>query len=139
MISHDEITMIAQYVAAHVPEGVLPMGLSCTPSTSTYADLQDDPGYWSHLREIKICNNFVEMTGDIEGCRLCASADDALGIEAYTRIEDPEDYHRLSLTRQSDYASRSISHAKIQKNIAYDGASKDRAGEGNSRKQSPRS
>ncbi|KAG6866847.1 hypothetical protein C0991_008783 [Blastosporella zonata] len=64
MISPDGITLIAQYLSVH-PEGVLPTGLSFTPSTSSFADPKDDPGYWSHLREIKKCENFVEITGEI--------------------------------------------------------------------------
>lgn len=64
MISPDGIPLIAQYLAAH-PEGVLPTGLSFTPSTSTYVDPRADTGYWSHLKEIKTCKKFVEMTGDI--------------------------------------------------------------------------
>lgn len=56
--------MIANYLAAH-PEGVLPTGLSFTPSTSTFEEPKDDPNYWSHLKEIKRCSNFVEVTGDI--------------------------------------------------------------------------
>ncbi|GLB36443.1 hypothetical protein LshimejAT787_0307310 [Lyophyllum shimeji] len=64
MISPDGIPLIAQYLAAH-PEGVLPTGLSFTPSTSTCADPKDDPGYFSHLKEIKKCKKFVEVTGDI--------------------------------------------------------------------------
>ncbi|KAG5715260.1 hypothetical protein E4T56_gene2999 [Termitomyces sp. T112] len=64
MICPDGIPLIAQYLAAH-PEGVLPTGLSFTPSTSTYANREDDPGYWSHLKEVKRCQNFIEMTGEI--------------------------------------------------------------------------
>lgn len=64
MISPDGLTEIAQYLAAH-PEGVLPTGLSFTPSTSTYENPKDDPGYWSHLKEIKRCKQFVEMTGQV--------------------------------------------------------------------------
>ncbi|KAG6829293.1 hypothetical protein H0H92_005047 [Tricholoma furcatifolium] len=64
MISPDGIPLIAHYLAAH-PEGVLPTGLSFTPSTTTYTDPKDDPGYWSHLKEIKKCESFVEMTGEI--------------------------------------------------------------------------
>ncbi|KAG6889360.1 hypothetical protein C0995_001425 [Termitomyces sp. Mi166 len=64
MICPDGIPLIGHYLAAH-PEGVLPTGLSFTPSTSTYANREDDPGYWSHLKEIKRCQNFVEMTGEV--------------------------------------------------------------------------
>jgi hypothetical protein len=61
-ISPDGLDMIAKYLAAH-PEGVLPTGLSFTPSTSKTKDPKDDPHYWSHLKEIKNCKHFVEMTG----------------------------------------------------------------------------
>lgn len=63
-IAPDGIPMIAKYLAEH-PEGVLPTGLSFTPSTSTYEDCKDDPHYWSHLKEINNCSNFVEVTGDV--------------------------------------------------------------------------
>lgn len=63
-ISPDGIGMIANYLAKH-PEGVNPTGLSFTPSTSTYANNKEDPGYWSHLDEIKNCKEFVEITGEI--------------------------------------------------------------------------
>ncbi|CCM02483.1 uncharacterized protein FIBRA_04583 [Fibroporia radiculosa] len=63
-ISPDGIDLIAPYLAAH-PEGVLPTGLSFTPSTSTAAEPKDDPEYWSHLKEIKRCKRFVEVTGEI--------------------------------------------------------------------------
>lgn len=55
--------MIARYLSEH-PEGVLPTGLSFTPSTSTFDDPKDHPEYWSHLKEIKKCTKFVEITGD---------------------------------------------------------------------------
>lgn len=64
VIAPDGIDMIAQYLAAH-PEGVLPTGLSFTPSTSTYAEHKDHPGYWSHLKEIQRCEKFVELTGEV--------------------------------------------------------------------------
>ncbi|KZT09288.1 uncharacterized protein LAESUDRAFT_735537 [Laetiporus sulphureus 93-53] len=63
-ISPDGIDLIAPYLAAH-PEGVLPTGLSFTPSTSTAPEPKDDPGYWSHLKEIRRCKRFVEVTGEI--------------------------------------------------------------------------
>ncbi|CAA7258767.1 unnamed protein product [Cyclocybe aegerita] len=63
MISPDGIDLITNYLAAH-PEGVLPTGLSFTPSTSEYEKKEDDPGYWSNLKEIKRCKQFVEMTGE---------------------------------------------------------------------------
>jgi len=56
--------MIAGYLKDH-PEGVLPTGLSFTPSTSTYENNEDHPQYWSHLKEIKRCKEFVEITGDV--------------------------------------------------------------------------
>lgn len=63
-IAPDGIDLIANYLAAH-PEGVLPISLSFVPSTSTVADPKNDPGYWSHLKEIKRCTKFVEMSGEI--------------------------------------------------------------------------
>ncbi|KAI0322027.1 hypothetical protein OF83DRAFT_81491 [Amylostereum chailletii] len=63
-ICPDGLNMIAQYLSKH-PEGVLPTGLSFTPSTSTCAEYQDDPGYWSHLKEVKKCNRFIELTGNV--------------------------------------------------------------------------
>ena len=65
-ISPDGIPLIARYLADH-PEGVLPTGLSFTPSTSQYAskNMELDPFYWSHLKEVKRCKRFAEMTGDI--------------------------------------------------------------------------
>ncbi|KAH9933686.1 hypothetical protein B0H21DRAFT_759882 [Amylocystis lapponica] len=63
-ISPDGVDVIANYLAAH-PEGVLPTGLSFTPSTSTYADNTQDPGYWSHLTEVRRCSRFSEMHGEI--------------------------------------------------------------------------
>ncbi|KAG6820768.1 hypothetical protein H0H93_012032 [Arthromyces matolae] len=64
MICPDGIRLIARYLAGH-PEGVLPTGLSFTPSTTKYSNQQDDPGYWSHLKEIRNCETFFEMTGQI--------------------------------------------------------------------------
>lgn len=63
-ICTDGLNLIANYLAQH-PEGVLPTGLSFTPSTSTCADFKDDPGYWSHLKEVKRCHEFVECTGEV--------------------------------------------------------------------------
>ncbi|KZT44419.1 hypothetical protein SISSUDRAFT_16157 [Sistotremastrum suecicum HHB10207 ss-3] len=65
-ISPDGIDMIAKYLAEH-PEGVLPTGLSLTPSTSPYANENHhlDPHYWSHLEKIRECKIFDEMTGNI--------------------------------------------------------------------------
>lgn len=64
MICPDGIELIAQYLSEH-PEGVLPTGLSFTPSTSKFENHQDHPQYWSHLKEIKRCTRFVEVTGEI--------------------------------------------------------------------------
>jgi len=63
-ICPEGIGMIAEHLAAH-PEGLLPTGLSFTPSTSTYADPKQHPQYWSHLKEIQRCTQFVEMTGEV--------------------------------------------------------------------------
>ncbi|KAF9474296.1 hypothetical protein BDN70DRAFT_815882 [Pholiota conissans] len=62
-ICPEGIDMIAQYLAEH-PEGVLPTGLSFTPSTSKYEKNEDHPAYWSHLKEVKKCTKFFEMTGE---------------------------------------------------------------------------
>jgi hypothetical protein len=64
MICPEGINLIANYLSKH-PEGVLPTGLSFTPSTSKYANKEDDPGYWSMLKEIKRCKHFVEVTGEV--------------------------------------------------------------------------
>ncbi|KAF9535497.1 hypothetical protein CPB83DRAFT_841854 [Crepidotus variabilis] len=63
IIAPEGIDIIAKYLASH-PEGVLPTGLSFTPSTSKYTNKEEDPGYISFLREIKKCHKFVEMTGE---------------------------------------------------------------------------
>ncbi|TFY79606.1 hypothetical protein EWM64_g4403 [Hericium alpestre] len=63
-ICTDGLDKIANYLSEH-PEGVLPTGLSFTPSTSTYEHHPDHPQYWSHLKEVKKCNNFVELTGEV--------------------------------------------------------------------------
>ncbi|EGN98485.1 hypothetical protein SERLA73DRAFT_169439 [Serpula lacrymans var. lacrymans S7.3] len=63
-IAPEGIDMVAKYLAAH-PEGVLPTGMSFTPSTSTYTEPKDDPGYYSHLEEVKKCNKFFEITGEV--------------------------------------------------------------------------
>lgn len=62
-ISPDGLNMIAKYLFEH-PEGVLPTGLSFTPANTKCEVYQDDPGYWSHLKEIQNCSRFVEMTGE---------------------------------------------------------------------------
>ena len=58
--------MIAKYLAKH-PEGVMPTGLSFTPSTATQTcdKVESDPGYWSHLKEVHNCKDFVEVTGEV--------------------------------------------------------------------------
>ncbi|KAK1232083.1 hypothetical protein PQX77_004801 [Marasmius sp. AFHP31] len=63
-ISPDGIDIVANYLAAH-PEGVLPTGLSFTPSTSSVTEPRDDPGYISLLDTAKKCVNFVELTGEV--------------------------------------------------------------------------
>ncbi|KAJ4476676.1 hypothetical protein J3R30DRAFT_3292198 [Lentinula aciculospora] len=63
-IAPDGIEMIARYLASH-PEGVMPTGLSFTPSTTIFTDFKDDPGYWSHLKEVQNCTHFVEMSGQV--------------------------------------------------------------------------
>lgn len=62
-ISPDGLDKIAKYLSQH-PEGVLPTGLSFTPSTTTCDINENDPGYWSHLKEIQNCSRFVELTGE---------------------------------------------------------------------------
>ncbi|KAF8078290.1 hypothetical protein FPV67DRAFT_1464832 [Lyophyllum atratum] len=116
MISPDGMPLIAQYLAAH-PEGVLPTGLSFTPSTSTHADPKEDPGYWSHLKEIKNCEKFVEMTGEIGDVVLMHPLMMHSASKNYTRVpriitnppvglrepfkfarENPEDYSLVERT-----------------------------------------
>ncbi|KAF8551689.1 hypothetical protein OG21DRAFT_1417532 [Imleria badia] len=64
-ICPEGIDMIAKLIAAH-PQGLLPSPRLCmTPSNSTYANPRDDPACWSHLHEIKRCNKFVEVTGEV--------------------------------------------------------------------------
>ncbi|KAF9023599.1 hypothetical protein BDZ89DRAFT_1093038 [Hymenopellis radicata] len=63
-IAPEGIDLVANYLAAH-PEGVLPTGMSFTPSTSQYTDPKDDPAYYSHLQEVKKCSKFFEITGEI--------------------------------------------------------------------------
>ncbi|TFY60531.1 hypothetical protein EVJ58_g5093 [Rhodofomes roseus] len=63
-ISPDGIDLVAPYLAAH-PEGCLPTGLSFTPSTSTYDNPKDHPEHLDFLREVKGCQRFAEMTGEI--------------------------------------------------------------------------
>ncbi|KAI3622729.1 hypothetical protein WG66_015569 [Moniliophthora roreri] len=63
-IAPEGIDLVARYLAEH-PEGVLPTGLSFTPSTTTAPTYKEDPGYWSHLQEVKKCQRFVEVTGEV--------------------------------------------------------------------------
>ena len=63
-IAPEGIELVAKYLAAH-PEGVLPTGMSFTPSTSQYTNPKDDPGYYSHLEEVKKCSKFFEITGEV--------------------------------------------------------------------------
>ncbi|RXW19989.1 hypothetical protein EST38_g5870 [Candolleomyces aberdarensis] len=57
MISPDGLDLVAQYLAAH-PEGVTPVDLKLIPSNR-----DQEEGCWSHLKEIKRCRKFVELTG----------------------------------------------------------------------------
>ncbi|KAJ3807110.1 hypothetical protein F5876DRAFT_48737 [Lentinula aff. lateritia] len=63
-IAPEGIQMIARYLASH-PEGVMPTGLSFTPSTTICTDFKNDPGYWSHLKEVQNCSQFVEVVGQV--------------------------------------------------------------------------
>ncbi len=63
-IAPDGIDMIAQYLASH-PEGVIAENLSLRPSTTTAANPREAPGYWSHLEEVRKCQKFVEVTGEV--------------------------------------------------------------------------
>jgi hypothetical protein len=65
-IATDGLDKIANYLAAH-PEGVLPTGLSLTPSdwqSRGFASHKEHPDYWDHLAKAKECQNFVELTGN---------------------------------------------------------------------------
>ncbi|KAH8072262.1 hypothetical protein BXZ70DRAFT_749057 [Cristinia sonorae] len=61
-ISPDGIDLVANYLAEH-PEGVRPINLTFIPTTHT--DENEYPDNFYHLREIKRCKRFVEMTGEI--------------------------------------------------------------------------
>lgn len=63
-VAPDGIDMIARYLLSH-PEGVMPDGFTFYPSNSTYPDPRNDPGFWSHLEEVKKCKKFVEVTGEV--------------------------------------------------------------------------
>ncbi|EJD45448.1 hypothetical protein AURDEDRAFT_151864 [Auricularia subglabra TFB-10046 SS5] len=58
-ICPDGLTRNARYLAEH-PEGVHPTGLSFT---SAHDVGKPDPPRWEHLKEVKKCNEFVEVTG----------------------------------------------------------------------------
>jgi hypothetical protein len=65
-IATDGLDMVANYLAAH-PEGVLPTGLSLTPTdweARGYKAHAEHPDHWDHLAAAKRCNNFVELTGN---------------------------------------------------------------------------
>ncbi|KAG2023850.1 hypothetical protein CC2G_001458 [Coprinopsis cinerea AmutBmut pab1-1] len=64
-ISPDGLELIARYLAEH-PEGVTPVDLTLIPSTTPHtSNPEQDPGFWSHLKEIKRCSKFVELTGEV--------------------------------------------------------------------------
>ncbi|KZW01093.1 hypothetical protein EXIGLDRAFT_830282 [Exidia glandulosa HHB12029] len=58
-ICPDGLVLNAQYLSQH-PEGVLPTGLSFTPSTEEH---NPSAQRWEHLVEVKRCKHFVEVTG----------------------------------------------------------------------------
>lgn len=64
MICPDGLDGVARYLAAH-PEGVLPVKHTLVPSTNTMPNPKDNPGFWSHLREVKNFHKFVELTGEV--------------------------------------------------------------------------
>jgi len=61
-ISPDGIDIVAKYLADH-PEGVRPIKHTFIPSTHPNDD--EYPDNWYHLKEIKRCQKFAEMTGEI--------------------------------------------------------------------------
>ncbi|KAK7058317.1 hypothetical protein VNI00_001948 [Paramarasmius palmivorus] len=63
-IAPDGIGLVAQYLAKH-SEGVLPTGFAFTPSNTTASPYSEDPEYFSHLEEVKKCQQFLEMTGEV--------------------------------------------------------------------------
>ncbi|KAI0344230.1 hypothetical protein BDW22DRAFT_1427864 [Trametopsis cervina] len=63
-IAPDGIDMIAKYLAAH-PEGVIPENRTFRSSLYTTGKLEEHPSFWSHLKEIKRCQKFVEVTGEV--------------------------------------------------------------------------
>jgi hypothetical protein len=64
MICLDGLDLISRYLAEH-PEGVVPDELTFIPSTNTLANPSGNPGFWSHLQEVKKCARFVELTGEV--------------------------------------------------------------------------
>ena len=64
MICLDGLDLIARYLADH-PEGVIPNELTFVPSTNTLANPSENMGFWSHLQEVKKCERFVELTGEV--------------------------------------------------------------------------
>ncbi|KAF8649896.1 hypothetical protein AX16_005655 [Volvariella volvacea WC 439] len=63
-ISPDGLTAVAKYLATH-PEGVLPTGLSFWPYNGGSEDQYTAERCWSHLDEIKYCNQFIELTEEV--------------------------------------------------------------------------
>lgn len=63
-IAPEGIDLIAKYLAAH-PEGVIPEDRTFRPSTCNTADWRSAPGFWSHVEEVKRCQQFVEVTGEV--------------------------------------------------------------------------
>lgn len=63
-IAPDGIDLIAKYLASH-PEGVIAESLTFRPSTCVAEDYKNVPGFWSHLEEVKKCEKFVEVTGEV--------------------------------------------------------------------------
>lgn len=63
-IAPEGIDLTARYLAAH-PEGVVPIPYRFVPSQSTYDNPDEDPDTWSHLKAIKKCTKFAEMTGEV--------------------------------------------------------------------------
>ncbi len=63
-IAPEGIGLVAKYLVAH-PEGVIPVPSKLAPSTTTYADPQDDPDTYAHREAVNKCAKFAEMTGEI--------------------------------------------------------------------------
>ncbi|GJE90534.1 hypothetical protein PsYK624_066750 [Phanerochaete sordida] len=64
-IAPDGIAHVARYLAAH-PAGVVPEDYTFFPAHlgGTADDWVGQPGFWSHMEEIKRCAQFVELTGE---------------------------------------------------------------------------